>query len=125
MALQGFDEALFAELIVVRVVGLGDAIGVKGERVARVDLAFTDFAIPILENSQHRGGSVEALDGVVAAKNKSGKMAAIGVAQTAGGVVVFGEEESGEGALGGVFAEELADGAKEALRLVGGAWTLA
>src|SRR5229473_3913363 len=45
-------------------------------------------------------------------------MAAIGKAQAAGGVVVFGEEESGEGAVGCVVAKELIDGTKEALRLV-------
>ena len=33
-------------------------------------------------------------------------------------VVVFSEEESGEGAVGGVFAKELVDGAQETLRLI-------
>src|SRR5260370_355031 len=44
-------------------------------------------------------------------------MAAIRIAQAAGGVVVFGEEESGEGAVGSVVTKELVDGAKEAWRL--------
>src|SRR5216684_657840 len=52
-------------------------------------------------------------------------MAAIGVAQAAGGVIVFGEEESGEGAVGCVVAKELVDGAKEALGLVEGDGALA
>src|SRR5260370_317017 len=52
-------------------------------------------------------------------------MAAVGIAQAAGGVVVFGEEESGEGAVGGVVAKELVDGTKEALGLVEGDGTLA
>ena len=51
MALQGFDEALFAELFVVRIVGFSDAVGVQGERVSLVEQAFSNFAIPILENS--------------------------------------------------------------------------
>src|SRR6266851_4759443 len=52
-------------------------------------------------------------------------MAAIGVAQAAGGVVVFGEEESGEGAVGSVVAKELVDGAKETLGLIEGDGALA
>src|SRR5260370_35466213 len=52
-------------------------------------------------------------------------MAAIRIAQAAGGVIVFGEEESGKGAVGSVVAEELVDGAKEALGLVEGDGALA
>src|SRR5229473_196685 len=52
-------------------------------------------------------------------------MAAIRIAQAAAGVIVFGEEESGEGAVGCVVAEELVDGAKEALGLVEGDGALA
>src|SRR5229473_1915572 len=52
-------------------------------------------------------------------------MAAVGIAQAAGGVVVFGEEEGGECAVGSVVAKELVDGAKEALGLVKGDGALA
>src|SRR5260370_21532390 len=52
-------------------------------------------------------------------------MAAVGIAQAAGGVVVFGEEEGGECAVGSVVAKELVDGTKEALGLVEGDGTLA
>src|SRR5258708_1171210 len=52
-------------------------------------------------------------------------MAAVGIAQAAGGVVVFGEEEGGECAGGSVVARELVDGAKEALGLVKGDGALA
>src|SRR6266849_2378185 len=79
MTLQGFDEALFAELFVCGVVGFGDAIAVE---------------------------------------EKAGEMAAIGVAQVARGVVVFGKEESGERAVGRIVAKELIHGAHKALRLV-------
>src|SRR5712692_4761650 len=118
MALQGFDEALLSELLVIRVVGFGDAVGVQGESVPWTELAFSDGAIPILENSQYGGGSAEALHGVVAAEHKSGKMAAIRVAQAAGGVVVFREEERGERAVGRIFAEEPIHRAHQALRLI-------
>src|SRR5258708_2395825 len=118
MALQGFDQALFAELLVGGVVGFGDAVGVEGEGVSRVKLAFSNFAFPILEDSQHRGGGIESFHGVVAAEKKCGQVAAVGVAQTAGSVVVLGEEKSGEGAVGSVVAEELVHGAQETLRLV-------
>ena len=45
-------------------------------------------------------------------------MAAVGVAQAAGGVVIFGEEEGGEGAVGSVVAKELVHRAQEALGLI-------
>src|SRR5467141_72620 len=45
-------------------------------------------------------------------------MAAIGVTQVARGVVIFGEEEGGKGAIGSVVAKELVHGTQEALRLI-------
>src|SRR5260370_41727364 len=110
MTVQGFDEAVFAELFVVGVVGFGDAVGVEGEGVPWMELAFSNFAIPILEDTQHGGSGLEARDGIVAAEHKSGEMAAIRIARAAGGVVVFGEEESGEGAGGCVVVEGVVDG---------------
>jgi hypothetical protein len=52
-------------------------------------------------------------------------MAAVDIAEAAGGDVVIGEEEGGEGAIGSVLREELIDGAEEALRLVEGDSALA
>src|SRR6266699_2155559 len=52
-------------------------------------------------------------------------MAAIGVTQAAGVVVIFGEEESSESAVGRIFAEELIHGTQEALRLIEGDGALA
>src|SRR5258708_9010376 len=118
MPLQGFDQALFAELLFGGVIGFGDAVGVESESVTQTKLTFSNFAIPILEDSQHRGGGLEALDGVIAVEQKSGGMAAIGIAQAACRVVVFGEEKGGEGAVGSVVAKELVHGAQEALRLL-------
>src|SRR5712671_1574015 len=125
MPLQGFDQAVFAELLVGGVVGFGDAVGVESESVPHTKLTFSNFAIPILEDSQHRGGGLEALDGVIAVEQKSGEMAAIGVTQAAGGVVVFGEKEGGERAVGSVVAEELVHGTQEALGLIESDGTLA
>ena len=45
-------------------------------------------------------------------------MAAIYIAEAAAGDVVIGEEEGGEGTVWGVLAEELIDGAQEALGLI-------
>ena len=45
-------------------------------------------------------------------------MAAIGVTQAAGGVVVFGEKEGGERAVGSVVAEELVHRTQQALGLI-------
>src|SRR5467141_252709 len=118
MPLQGFDQALFAELLFGGVIGFGDAVGVESESVTQTKLTFSNFAIPILEDSQHRGGGLEALDGVIAVEQKSGEMAAIGITQAACRVVVFAEEKGGEGAVGSVVAKELVHGAQEALRLI-------
>ena len=79
MALQGFDQALFAELFVVGVVGFGDAVGVEGKCIARAKLVFADFAIPIFENPEHGSGGFEALHGIVAVKQNRGEMAAVGI----------------------------------------------
>ena len=118
VAAEGFDEALFAEFFEGGIEGFGDAIGVKGERVARMELAFADFAIPIAEGTEDGGGGVQGFEGRVSAENEAGEMAAVDVAEAAGGVVVLGEEKGGEGAVGGVFAEELIDGAEQAQGIV-------
>src|ERR1700674_874463 len=47
-------------------------------------------------------------------------MATVGVAEQAYGVVIFGEEKRGEGAVGGVFAEELIHGAQDMIGLLPG-----
>src|SRR6266571_840663 len=118
MALQNFDKALLAELVVVRVVGFGDAVGVESEGIAWEKLAFSNFAIPILENPKHGGSGVEALNGVITVEQQAGEMAAIRVAQAADGIVIFGEEKGGKGAVGSVVAEQLVHGTQEPLRLI-------
>src|SRR5260370_31689888 len=104
---------------------VGDAGGVEGERVSWVELAFSNFAVPILEDSEHGGGGIEALDSAIATEEKGGKMAAIGVTQPARGVVIFGEEESGEGTVRRILAEEAVGKAQKALGMIPGDGALA
>src|SRR5260370_35674010 len=120
MTLQGFNEAVLSELFIIRVVGFGYAVGVEGEGVAWAKLAFSNFAIPILEDSQDRGGGLQALDCIIAAEEQGGEMAAIGVPQMACGGVVFREGESGETAVRRVATKELVHGAQEALGVIAG-----
>src|SRR5258708_32357666 len=117
MTLQGFNQAVLSELFIIRVVGFGYAVGVEGEGVAWAKLAFSNFAIPILEDSQDRGGGLEALDCIIAAEEQGGEMAAIGVTQRAWGVVVFGEEEGGESACRRFVTKDGVDETPRALAL--------
>ena len=118
VTLEGVEQSLFAELLVGGIVGFGDAVGIEGKGVTWAELALSNLAIPILENTQHGGGGIEALHGVIAAKEQAREMAAIRVTQVANGVVVFGEEECGEGAIRRVVAKKLVYRAKEALGLI-------
>jgi len=118
VAAERGDEAFFAKLFEGGIEGFGDAVGVKGESVARVELALANFAIPIVEGTEDSGGGVQGFDGGIGAENQRGEMAAVGEAEAARGVVVFGEEERGKGTIGRIFAEQLIDGAEEAERIV-------
>src|SRR5260370_227158 len=94
------------------VIGPGGSGG-EGEKGAGGDLAFAELALPLFENAQDGGGGVEVRHAAVVAEEKGGEMAAVGVAEQARRVVVFGEEKSSEGAVGSVFAEELIHGTQE------------
>ena len=109
--LQRFKQAWLPKFISRGVEGFGDAVSVEREGVTGRELALAEFAIPFFENAEDRGSGIEVLDRGVGAEKKCGKMASIGVAQKALGVVVFREEKCGEGAVCGVFAEKLVDGA--------------
>src|SRR6266849_9823207 len=118
MALQGLHQAVLAEFLAVGIEGFRYAIGVEREGVAGRKSALTQLAFPLLKNAQNRSGGIEAREAVVGAENQSRKMAAVGVSQLAGSVVIFGEEKSSEGAIGGVFPKEPVDGTQEMIRLM-------
>src|SRR5882757_8105767 len=58
-------------------------------------------------------------------EDDGGEMAAVGVAEASGGVIVVGEEDGGVGGVGGVLEEETDDGLEEELWLVAGEGELA
>lgn len=111
VAAEGVEEALFAKFFEGRIEGFGDAVGIEDKGVAGMELAFADFAVPIAEGAEDGGGGVKRFDGGIGAEDEATEVAAVGVAETPRGVAIFGEEERGEGTVGGVFAEELIDGA--------------
>src|SRR5215467_13404657 len=112
VAAERVGETFFAEFIAPFVEGFGDAVGVESENVARRKLDFADVAVPVLKGADNRGGSFEARKRIVAAQQQGGKVAAVGVAQAAGGVVVLGEKQRGERAVRGVLAKQLVHGAQ-------------
>src|SRR5580704_9266282 len=125
MAEQGFDEAGFAVFVAGLVERFGDAVGVEDEGVAGVDGLFAQFAVPLFEDAEDGGGGVEAVDGIVAAEDERGRMAAVDVAEAAGGNVVVGEKERGERAVGRVLREKLVDGAQNIFEAIVGDGALA
>ena len=125
VAAERLDEATFAKFFACGIKGFGDAIGIKEERVAGREQALRKGAIPILEDAQDCGSSGEAFEGIIGAKKKGREMAAVYVAETPRGSVVLGEEESGEGGVGGIVAEELVHRSQKAMRLVEGDGALA
>jgi hypothetical protein len=118
VAEERFDEAGFTVFFALFAEGFGDPVGVEDERVAGVDGAFAQFAIPLFENAEDGGGGVEAVDGIVAAEDECGRMAAIYVAEATGRDVVIGEEERSEGTIRSVLGEELVDDAKNIFQAI-------
>ena len=59
---QGLNQTLFAELLSVIIAGFGDAIGIKRKRISGKELAFTYYAIPYREETQHSAGRMESFD---------------------------------------------------------------
>ena len=68
---------------------------------------------------------MKPFDLAVMPEDDGGQMAAVGVAEAAGGVVVVGEEDGGIGRVGGVLEEEAVDGLEEELGFVAGEGELA
>lgn len=106
---QCVDETLFPKFFASGTEGFRDAIGVENERVARRKLAFGEGTIPLFKGAHDGGGGLEALEGIISAQEEWWKVATVGVTDAAGGVVIFGEEKSGEGGIGSILAKELID----------------
>jgi hypothetical protein len=58
VAAEGFDQAVFAELVAGFVEGFGDAVGVEGQGLAVAEGALAEFAVSFFENAEDRGGGV-------------------------------------------------------------------
>src|SRR5262249_27282645 len=95
---QGFDQALFSELLFSLTKGFGYAVTVEYERVSWRELAFLDRAIPFLEESQNGGRGLQPFKSVIPPEDEGGEMPAIRVTQALRLVIVFGEEQRSVGA---------------------------
>ena len=84
MAAEGFDQAVFAELVAIFVESFGDTVSIEGQGVAGAERALAYFAIPFFENAEDGGSGIEAVDRIVAAEDECGQMAAVDVTDAAG-----------------------------------------
>lgn len=112
------DETGFAKFVAGSVIGFGDAVGVDDEEIAGLERKFLRDAFPVGGHTNDGGSGMEALDGAVDAEKKRGVVAAIGIFELAGDVVVDGEEESGVAVVGSAVKEKLVDGIEEAREIV-------
>jgi len=70
---------------------------VKSETASpAASIAFFHGAIPYVEQAHHGAGWAEPFHSVTVAQKQGRQMAAVRVAQPAGALIVFGEEESSE-----------------------------
>src|ERR1700739_703571 len=102
----------------MRTKSFGNSIGVERKCIPGVKLALLNLAFPFLESAKNRRCGFEPVEGIVAAQEQRGEVAAVDVSQAAGCGVILREEQCGEGSSGCILAEELIHGAQEALRLV-------
>src|SRR5579883_570468 len=118
VATEGIDQALFAEFFERGIERLGDAVGVKDEGVARLQLALADFAVPLLKGAEDGGRGMQGFDPGICPKHEAAQVAAIRIADAAGSVVILGEKERGEGSVGRVFEEKPVDSAQQTQRII-------
>src|SRR6266446_57640 len=90
---EGVDETLLAELLAGVVEGLRDPVGVEGEEVVGLETALPHRALPLPEEPQDGRGRLQPFQGPVTTQEERAKVAAVHVAEPAGGVVVVGKEE--------------------------------
>src|SRR6266853_544479 len=117
MVAQSFDQPRFVEFFAGRVKRLRYAIGVERDSVTWRKIPLTRAAIPSFEESQDGASGLEALELVVLAKEKGGKMPAVSVAEAAGLIVVLCKKEGSKSAVGGILVEKPIYREQEALGL--------
>src|SRR5689334_20532995 len=115
MAEQRLDEAALAEFLFTVIEGFRDAIGIKGQDVARVQSVLHHRTGKMVEESNDRAGGVEALHGSISPQDEPWQMTAVGIAQTAGARVEVGEEERRIGIVGGILKQQAVDGTQKPL----------
>jgi hypothetical protein len=108
---KGIDEALFAKFLSSGIEGFRDSVGVENKSVAGRKLALSQGAIPIFEGAHNGCSGGEAFERIIGTQEERRKVTTVGIAEAARDVVIFGEEESGEGGVGGIVAKKLVDGA--------------
>ncbi len=61
MAPEGVEQTRRAKFFPIRVLGLGDSIGVEHQRVTRSKLHFRNLALPGFKQSHHGAGGTQPL----------------------------------------------------------------
>src|SRR5690349_14741636 len=99
MPLKSGCEPVLSVFLAGLIQSIDDSVGVECEGVAGSEFAFCYGAVPFWKQAQHGASRVEALEFAAGSQQQAGVVAAVGVAQAARIVVVFGEEKGCVGAL--------------------------
>lgn len=110
MTLKAIQQALFPELLTVRVAGLGDTVGIQGQRVSHEESRLANRTFPAREPPKYRRRGLEALHLAIGTHEQRRQMSAVGITQPAIEIVVFRKEKRGIGTVRSVFAEQPVDG---------------
>jgi hypothetical protein len=78
--LQAFNQPGLSEFLSRNIERFGYSVGIENECISREELTFPNLAIPLLEQTQHRAGGVEAFQSFIGTEEKRGVMATICIA---------------------------------------------